>query len=119
MLLPPWIRVWAGGGNALFCSLDCRTQWLLNLIANDEYIVYDDSAVVEKDWQAKVRGILKAELKRQNLSYADLADRLTAIGVKEGRRSISNKIGRGTFSAVFFFQCMDAIGCRTIHLEDG
>ena len=23
---------------------------------------------------------------------------------------------RGTFTAAFFFQCMDAIGCKTIHL---
>jgi hypothetical protein len=27
-----------------------------------------------KDWQALVKGLLKAELKRRNLSYADLAE---------------------------------------------
>lgn len=70
------------------------------------------------DWQSLVKGILKAELKRRNLSYADLAEKLTAIGVKEDRRNISNKISRGTFTAIFFVQCMYAIGVRTIHLGE-
>lgn len=71
-----------------------------------------------KDWRARVKGLLKAELKRRNLSYADLAERLAVIGVKDNERNISNKIARGSFTAVFFVQCMEAIGCRTIHLED-
>ena len=71
-----------------------------------------------RDWQATVKGMLKAELKRRDLSYADLADKLATIGVKDNERNISNKIGRGTFTAVFFFQCLEAIGCRTIHLDD-
>lgn len=71
-----------------------------------------------KAWQAKVKGILKAELKRRNLSYADLAERLAAIGVRDNERNISNKIGRGSFTAVFFVQCLEAIGCRTVHIGD-
>jgi hypothetical protein len=46
-----------------------------------------------------------------------LAEKLAAIGVKDNERNITNKIARGSFTAVFFFQCMDAIGARTIHLE--
>lgn len=71
-----------------------------------------------RDWQARVKGLLKAELSLRGLSYADLADRLAQIGVKENRRNITNKIGRGTFTAVFFVQCMEAIGVKTIRLED-
>ena len=71
-----------------------------------------------RDWQAQVKGLLKAELKRRNLSYADLAHKLGAVGVKENERNISNKIGRGSFTAVFFVQCMEAIGCHTIHLGE-
>ncbi|MGA3309798.1 MAG: DUF6471 domain-containing protein [Xanthobacteraceae bacterium] len=33
-------------------------------------------------------------------------------------RNIANKIARGSFTAVFFVQCLTAIGCRTLHLED-
>jgi Domain of unknown function (DUF6471) len=76
-------------------------------------------AAKRKDWQALVKGLLKAELKRRNLSYADLAEKLAAIGVKDSERNISNKIARGSFTAVFFVQCMEAIECRTIHLGDG
>ncbi len=71
------------------------------------------------DWHAKVKGLLKAELKRRDLSYAGLAHKLLAIGIKDNERNISNKISRGTFTAVWFVQCMEAIGAKTIHLEDG
>lgn len=70
-----------------------------------------------KDWQAKVKRILKAELTRRDITYRELAERLQAIGVKDSERNISNKISRGTFSATFFVQCLDAIGCRTLHLN--
>lgn len=75
-------------------------------------------AAKRKDWKTVVKGNLKAELKRQDLSYADLAKKLAAIGVHDNELNIKNKIGRGTFSAVFFFQCMEAIGCYTIRLRD-
>jgi hypothetical protein len=71
-----------------------------------------------RDWRASVKGLIKAELRRRNLTYADLAERLSAIGIKDNERNISNKISRGTFTAVFFFQCMEAIGAKTVHLED-
>jgi Domain of unknown function (DUF6471) len=71
-----------------------------------------------RDWEARIKGLLKAELKRRNLSYADLAEKLDAIGVHESARNISNKIGRGSFTAVFFVQCLEAVGCQTLHLQD-
>ncbi len=86
----------------------------------NSFIESGDSIMVSrpKDWQAHVKGLLKAELKRRDLSYRDLTDRLRVIGIKDNERNISNKIARGTFTAVFFMQCMDAIGCHTIHLSD-
>jgi Domain of unknown function (DUF6471) len=71
-----------------------------------------------KNWQVKVKGLLKAELARRDLSYSDLADKLSAIGIKDNERNISNKISRGTFTAIFFVQCMEAVGCKSIHLGD-
>jgi 3-mercaptopyruvate sulfurtransferase SseA len=47
----------------------------------------------------------------------DLADRLQAIGIKQNERNISNKIARGGFTAVFFLQCMDAIGVHNLQLN--
>ncbi len=72
----------------------------------------------EKEWQDRVKGILKAELKRRNVSYRGLAERLEAIGVHETEANIKNKISRGGFTAVFFVQCLVAIGVRDLRLSD-
>lgn len=72
---------------------------------------------VEKLWQDRVRGLLRAELASRNLSYIDLAERLRAMGIEDTPKNLSNKIARGMFTAAFFFQCMEAVGCRTIHLD--
>jgi hypothetical protein len=70
-----------------------------------------------RDWQTQAKGIIRGELKRRNLSYADLAARLTDIGVKETTENVNNKIARGSFTAAFFLQCMEAIGVQNIHLN--
>ena len=72
----------------------------------------DDAAVT------RVKNLLKAELKRRGVSYRDLADRLTASGLPESERNLANKIARGTFTAAFFVQCLTAVGCRNIRLDD-
>lgn len=77
----------------------------------------DASVEMTRDWQAQAKGIIRGELKRRNLSYADLAERLTAIGVKETERNVSNKVARGSFTAVFFLQCMEAIGVKNLQLN--
>ncbi len=73
---------------------------------------------MERDWQAHIKGILKAELKRKGISYIELAQKLHAIGVKENDANIRTKISRGGFTAVFFIQCLEAIGCHTLHLSE-
>ncbi len=70
-------------------------------------------------WDARVKGMLKGELKRRGVTYSQLAERLREIGVRETEPNIRNKIARGRFTAVFFVQCLVAIGCHTLHLEDG
>lgn len=69
------------------------------------------------DWEARVQGLLKAELKRRNVNYHQLAERLQAMGVNETHAGITNKISRGRFTAVFLVQCLDAIGARTLRLD--
>lgn len=70
----------------------------------------------DAEWQERAKGLLKAELKRRGLGYKELAEKLRNIGVSENDRNIANKLARGGFSAVFFLQCLEAIGCDTIHL---
>jgi hypothetical protein len=61
----------------------------------------------EKDkWVRLSQNILKAELKRRNIGYRDLADKLTAMGTPETDRNIANKISRGGFTAAFFIECL-------------
>jgi len=72
----------------------------------------------DQEWQDRVKGLLKAELKRRNVGYRELAEKLTDMGVPETERNIANKIARGGFTAVFFVQCLVAIGCTTLRLED-
>ena len=72
--------------------------------------------MADDEWGARVKGILKAELKRRNLGYRELAEKLAALGVQESERNLANKISRGGFSAAFLFQCMLAIGANEIRL---
>ena len=71
-----------------------------------------------QNWENKAKGLLKAELKRRNITYPELVEKLALLGVVETPENIANKISRGKFTAVFLMQCMDAIGCQTLRLSD-
>ena len=71
----------------------------------------------DKEWRDRIKGILKAELKRRNVSYKQLADRLDGIGIHESEKNINNKISRGSFTAVFFLQCLLAVGVERLILD--
>jgi hypothetical protein len=73
--------------------------------------------VPDKEWQDRVKGLLKAELARRNIGYRDLAEKLTAMGIPESEANIKNKISRGGFTAVFLVQCLIAIGCFHLRLD--
>lgn len=74
--------------------------------------------VKEKEWEDRVKGLLKAELKRRNVTYAELVGKLADIGVMDSEPNIRNKISRGKFTAVFLVQCLTAIGCLQVSLAD-
>jgi hypothetical protein len=64
-----------------------------------------------------VKGILKAELKRRGLTYAQLVEKLAVLGVVETEANLRNKISRGAFTAAFFLQCLSAIGCEVVQIK--
>ncbi|MEO9780432.1 MAG: DUF6471 domain-containing protein [Sedimentitalea sp.] len=66
----------------------------------------------QSDWEAKAANILKAELKRQGVTYAQLAD---LIGDKEP--NVRNKLSRGKFSAAYFLQCLSSVNVDRLHLS--
>ncbi len=74
--------------------------------------------VKEKEWEDRVKGMLKAELKRRGVTYADLVGKLADVGVHDTEPNIRNKISRGKFTAVFMVQCLQAIACRSLVLSD-
>lgn len=69
------------------------------------------------DWEAKARGIIRAEMAKQNVTYSQLTERLESIGVHEDERNLRNKVSRGKFTAAFMLQCLAALGSRQLHLD--
>lgn len=67
--------------------------------------------VEQTDWEMQAANILKAELKRKGVTYAQLAD---MIGDKEV--NIRNKLSRGKFSAAFLLQSLSAVGVASVVL---
>lgn len=70
------------------------------------------------DLEERARLFLKAEVKRADITYEELADRLKRHGFKENAASIANKLARGTFSAAFFLAVMKVLERDKVSLED-
>ena len=73
---------------------------------------------VTQAYEARVKNLLKGELKRRGITYAQLAAKLADIGVQETERNLNNKISRGGFTAAFLVECLEAIGAHVLRLED-
>lgn len=69
------------------------------------------------DWETRAANLLKSELKRKGVTYAQLVERLADIGVDEKEVNIRNKLARGKFSAAFLLQSLEAIDTGTLHLR--
>lgn len=65
----------------------------------------------QTEWERKAASLLKAELKRHGVTYAQLAEQ---IGDKEA--NVRNKLSRGKFSAAFLLQSLAAVGCGELRL---
>jgi hypothetical protein len=73
----------------------------------------------EAEYQDKLKRFLKAELKRAEITYEDLAAKLEAHGIAgETKASIANKLSRGSFPASFLLAVVAVIGLTEIALED-
>ena len=74
--------------------------------------------VQEKEWENKVKLLLKGELARKGVTYAQLVGKLAEIGVMDSEPNIRNKLSRGKFTAVFLIQCLEAIGSSLLRLAE-
>ncbi|WP_339831196.1 DUF6471 domain-containing protein [uncultured Parvibaculum sp.] len=69
------------------------------------------------DWEAKAANLLKSELKRRGITYAQLVEKLAEIGVDEKEVNVRNKLSRGKFTAAYLIQCLEAIGSQSLRLD--
>lgn len=72
---------------------------------------------VDKEYQVKAKALIKSQMALQSLNFDDLAVKLSELGVEESAKNLSNKIGRGSFSAGFFLQCLGALGVEELRLR--
>ena len=63
----------------------------------------------QTDWEVKAANLLKSELKRKGVTYAQLVEKLSDIGINEKEVNVRNKLSRGKFSAAFMLACLKAI----------
>ena len=73
-------------------------------------------AQTDAEWSGKAKNLLRSELKRKGVTYAQLSNLLAGIGVDENEKNIANKISRGVFTLAFFLQCMSAIEVVEVRL---
>jgi Domain of unknown function (DUF6471) len=57
-------------------------------------------------------------LKRADVTYEELAERLKEHGFAETKAGISNKLARATVPASFFLACLAALELGGVRLED-
>jgi hypothetical protein len=72
----------------------------------------------EREWGMKASRFIKAELKKANLGYKELAERLNVHGLEETETSITGKLARGTFAASFFLACLAVLERDGLRLEE-
>ncbi|WP_432815117.1 DUF6471 domain-containing protein [Sphingorhabdus sp.] len=72
--------------------------------------------IEEKVWEEMVKNILRAEMMRRGVSFAGLVERLADHGIEDNELNLRNKVSRGRFTAVFFIQCMQALGVDLLQL---
>ena len=73
---------------------------------------------MKKDWEKKATNILRAEIVKRGLSYEELQQKLAGVGIEETAHNLSLKICRGSFKFSFFLQVMQAIGAKTLRIEE-
>ena len=73
---------------------------------------------LKRFWAKAVLKILKTEIAKRDMTYNELKNKLAAIDVQETETNIKNKLSRGTFSAIFFVQCLRAMNIQTLSFDE-
>lgn len=76
-----------------------------------------EASKMDRDWAAYVKGILRSEMAKNQVTYKILSERLATIGVTDTEVNLRNKMSRGGFTAIFFIQCLSVLNCTTLRLD--
>jgi hypothetical protein len=75
-------------------------------------------AKTEREWAERAARHLKAELKRAEMTYEELAEKMKKHGFEETKASVASKLSRATLPAHFFLAALAAMGRKEVTLED-
>lgn len=64
------------------------------------------------------RNILKAEMVRRSISFEMLSEKLADRGYVISAKNLNAKVNRGSFSAAFLLDSLDALGVHEIKIGD-
>ncbi|MDE2476134.1 MAG: hypothetical protein KGO48_13860 [Alphaproteobacteria bacterium] len=64
-----------------------------------------------------VKCLLRSEMIKHGVSYADLAKRLADIGVIRPKAALRSRVTRGTCSGAFLFLCLTVIGTENVNVD--
>lgn len=70
------------------------------------------------NWNKLASNLIKSELAKKGLTYAQLAEKLKSIGVDESAENINVKINRGSFSFIFVLQAFKALDIKILRIEE-
>jgi hypothetical protein len=74
------------------------------------------------DWKTQAKQLIRAEMKRRSLSYADLATRMHGIGLPVNERTLANKIAQAVsplpFSCNVWGQSAPRFSIWTVNNQD-
>ena len=68
-------------------------------------------------YEARAKKALRDAMDAQGVSYDELAAKLRKRGVEISDGGLENKIARGTFTAAFLIQCLDALGAQSLSIR--
>ncbi len=92
----------------LQCVTSASDMMTISKHGKEIRIKCDDVGIIRsdglwRDWNAYAKGVLRSEMTRRQISYADLVKLFAEDGVKETEANLRNKVSRGSFTAAFLF----------------
>jgi len=77
-------------------------------------VKYFDSASMRETLKRYIR----TQMTLKNIKYRELSDRLAAIGVAQGERTLRNKVNKGNFGAQLFAFILIALDVENLDMRE-